>query len=232
MEQTTEKIYLANERRLTETNAVKIYSTFNFEKYNNEYKKALETLFLWNDQFISGGKTTFFLSKQDSYQLFFPITGSLDIVQEGKEFSVNTGQVQVINAGKGEVLELTNPYTKDTINYLQIGISTDMFLLRASEMLFNFNFDQAKNSLIEIISNAKLPFKISAGRFDGSEGVIYSPQHSRNNVFCFVVDGKLEVEGTLLQDRDGLAFQNLPKLEMRCKSNNACIIMLELLPLF
>ena len=75
--------------------------------------------------------------------------------------------------GKGEVLEISNPYQNDVINYIQFGIKTDMFLMRASEMLFSFDFEKNRNQLIEIISSPKLPFKLSAGIFADREEAVY-----------------------------------------------------------
>ncbi|WP_231426713.1 MULTISPECIES: hypothetical protein [Pedobacter] len=227
MDLTPGKIFLADQRGLAETATLRRYSTFNFEKYNSEHKQPSGELFLCNDESIAGGKLIFFLSKADSYQIFFPVTGGLDIVQGGKEFAVDTGKIQVLNLGKGEVLEISNPYPNDVINYIQIGITTDMFLLRASEMLFNFNFENNQNQLIEIISNPKLPFKLSAGIFAGRGEAIYTMKNPDLKFFCFVIDGAFEVEGRLLHARDGLALWDLEKVEIEALSNNAIILVLE-----
>ncbi|WP_316832592.1 hypothetical protein [Pedobacter aquatilis] len=222
------KIYLADQRGLIETAVLRRYSTFNFEKYYNEHKSPFGDLFLCNDESIAGGKLTFFLSKQDSYQIFFPITGGLDIIQGGKEYSVDTGQVQVLNLGKGEVLEISNPYPNDTISYIQIGISTDLFLLRANDMLFNFDFEQQKNQLIEIVSHLKLPFKLSAGIFAGRTEAIYKMQSKQNKFFCLVIDGAFEIEGRLMHARDGLALWDIEQAELEALSNNAIVVVLEM----
>ena len=227
MDITSGKIYLADQRGLIETSIAKRYSTFNFEKYYNEHKQASGALFMCNDESIAGNKLTFFLSREDSYQLFFPVTGGLDIVQNGKEFSIETGQVQVLNVGKGEVLEISNPYADDTVNYIQIGLTTDLFLLRASEMLFNFDFQKHPNQLIEIISSPKLSFKLSAGIFAGWEEITYQLQNPENIFFCFIIDGAFEIEGRLLHARDGLSLWDVAQVEIEALSNNAIILILE-----
>ncbi|MFW0715661.1 hypothetical protein [Pedobacter sp. N23S346] len=226
------KIYLADQRGLTETSIVRRYSTFNFDQYYSEHKEAFGDLFICNDEYLAGGKMAFFLSKEDSYQIFMPITGGIDIVQGGKEFAVETGQIQVLNLGKGEVLEISNPYPTDTINYIQIGIRTDLFLLRASEMLFNFDFEKSKNQLIDIIAHTKLPFKLTAGFFAGREEAIYKMKNPQNKFYTFVIDGAFEVEGRLLHARDGLALWDLEQVELEALSNNAIIVTLEMFPLF
>jgi len=227
MSPTPGKIFLADQRGLTESNTLRRYSTFNFEKYNDEHRAPSGTLFVCNDESIAAGKLIFFLSKEDSYQIFFPITGGLDIVQGGKEFAVDTGQVQILNLGKGEVLEISNPYPNDVINYIQIGLTTDLFLLRASEMLFKFDFDQNKNKLIEIVSTPKLSFKLSAGIFDGRVETTYTLNNPDHKLFFLVIDGAFEIEGRLMHARDGLALWEVEKVELEALSNNAIVLVLE-----
>lgn len=221
------KIYLADQRGFIESSVLQRYSTFNFEKYYSEHAEPFSDLFLLNDDSIAGGKLTFFLSKADSLQIFMPITGRVDIVCNGKEYALETGQVQVLNLGKGEVLEISNPYQNDTVNYIQIGIRTDIFLLRHSEMLFNFDFEKHKNQLIEIISNPKLPFKLSAGVFERREEVVYKMQSPESNFYAFIIDGAFEIGGRLLNRRDGLALWNAEKIELKALDNNAMVLVLE-----
>ncbi|KQM74891.1 hypothetical protein ASE74_02605 [Pedobacter sp. Leaf216] len=228
MELTPGKIFLADQRGLTESSVLRSYNTFNFEKYFNEYKEAFGNLFICNDESIVGGKVTFFLCKEDSLQLFMPITGGIDIVANGKEFALETGQIQVLNMGKGEVLEISNPYQNDTINYMQFGIKTDMFLMRTSEMLFGFDFEKSPNQLIKIIDNQKLPFKLSAGIFAEREAAVYKIQKADNNFFAFIIEGTFEIEGRLMHARDGLALWDIEQVELKALSNNAIVVVLEL----
>ncbi|RYD76477.1 MAG: hypothetical protein EOP55_11385 [Sphingobacteriales bacterium] len=223
------KIYFADQRGFVESSILQRYSTFNFEKHYSEHSEPFGNLFLLNDNSIAGGKLTFFLSKEDSLQMFIPITGGIDIVFNGKEYKLETGQVQVLNLGKGEVLEISNPYPNDTVNYVQIGISTDIFLLRHSEMLSGFDFKKDKNKPIEVLSNPKLPFKLSTGTFGEREKFLYKTQSAHSSFYAFVIDGAFEIEGRLLHARDGLAFWNTENVEVKAISDNAIVLILELL---
>lgn len=227
MELTPRKIFLADERGLTETSALRRYSTFNFEKYYSEHREAFGNLFLCNDESITGGKVTFFLCKEDSLQIFMPITGGIDIVANGKEFALETGQIQVLNMGKGEVLEISNPYQNDTINYMQFGIKTDMFLMRASEMLFKFDFEKNQNQLLDIISSPKLPFKLSAGIFAGREEAVYKMQSRNHQFYTFIIDGAFEIEGRMMHARDALALWDSEQVQLEALNNNAIVMVLE-----
>ena len=230
MELNPGKIFLADQRGLTETSVLRRYSTFNFEKYYNEHKEPFGNLFLCNDDSVAGGKVTFFLCKEDSFQLFMPITGGIDIVANGKEFAIESGQIQVLNMGKGEVLEISNPYQNDIINYIQLGIKTDMFLMRASEMLFGFDFEKNQNQLLEIIASPKLPFKLSAGIFAGREEAVYKMQSPNHQLYTFIIDGAFEIEGRLMHARDGLALWDVEQVALEALSNHAIVLVLEMTP--
>lgn len=229
--ETPGKIYLADQRGLTETSILRRHSTFNFEKYFREHKEPFGSLFLCNDESIAGGKLTFFLCKANSTQIFIPITGGIDIVAKTKEFSVETGQVQILNLEKGEVLEISNPYKDDNINYIQFGIRNEDYFF-SKNTLFDFDFEKKPNQLIEIISDGKLPFKLSAGIFAGREEAIYKMESSANSFYTFIIDGAFEIEGRLMHARDGLALWNTQKVELEALSNNAILVILELLPIF
>ena len=229
MELTPGKIYLADQRGLTETSTLRRYSTFNFEKYYNEHKEAFGNLFICNDDSLAGGKLTFFLSKEDSFQIFIPITGGIDIVSKGEEFSVDTGQVLALNLEKGEVLEISNPYEKDIINYLQIGIKNNVVLFEKVNDTFAFDFEKDKNQLIEVVSFNDLPLKVSAGIFDGREESIYKMQSQKNNFYAFIIDGAFEIEGRLMHARDGLALWDIEQIELEALSNNAIALIIEVL---
>lgn len=229
MELTPGKIYLADQRGLTETSILRRYSTFNFEKYYNEHKEAFGNLFICNDDSLAGGKLTFFLSKEDSFQIFIPITGGIDIVSKGEEFSVDTGQVLALNLEKGEVLEISNPYEKDIINYLQIGIKNNVVLFEKVNDTFAFDFEKDKNQLIEVVSFNDLPLKVSAGIFDGREESIYKMQSQKNNFYAFIIDGAFEIEGRLMHARDGLALWDIEQIELEALSNNAIALIIEVL---
>ncbi|WP_443936763.1 pirin family protein [Pedobacter sp. MW01-1-1] len=230
MKEISAKIYLSSERGIAESTDFKRFSTFNFERYNHEHKQPFEGLCMCNDEFIAGGKLTFFLSKENSFHVFVPITGGLDILHGTKEYAVETENMQVLFLEKGEVLEISNPYPKDTVNYLHLAFKTDFFLYKRDKLRFNFDFKTNNNQLLEVINDARFPFKVSAGIFDGRTDIDYSLSAQTGRCFCFVIDGAFEVAGCLLHPRDGLALWDTAKVELETLSNHAIILLVELLP--
>ncbi|WP_316735146.1 hypothetical protein [Pedobacter aquatilis] len=221
------KIYLADQRGLIENSSIQRHCTFNFDRFFNEHKTAFQSLFICNDDFVAAGKLNFYLAKENSLHLFIPITGGIDIVTKDKEFSVETGQVQLLSLEKGEVLEISNPYKDDVINYIHLGmVNGDSAFFK--DQLFTFDFDKNPNQLIDIISNYRFPFKLSAGIFAGRKEAIYKLHEKANRFFTFIIDGAFEIEGRLMHARDGLALWDTENVEIEALSNNAIVITLEL----
>ncbi|MCX2573320.1 pirin family protein [Pedobacter sandarakinus] len=223
----TGKIYLADQRGIAETSVSKRLSTLSFEKYQSEDKTPIGDLFLCNDEFIAGGKMCFFLSKVDSYQIFIPINGKINLVQDSKLFEVEAGQVQVLNLSRGEVLEVSNPYANEYVNYLQLGLNTDLFLVKASEMCYDIDYDDAPNQLLEIIANVKLPFLLHAGRFDGENEMACNIKERTNNCFCFIVNGNFEYLGKPLRRGDAISLKGVNTVELKSSQDGGTIVVLE-----
>ncbi|MFC1226357.1 hypothetical protein ACFE6N_21320 [Pedobacter sp. BG31] len=228
MEFSSGKIFLAEQRGVTENQVSRSYFTFNFKQYYNENKSAFGNLFLCNDELIADGKNTFLHCEEYSLHIFIPITGGITIVRDGKELVLDTGQVQVLHLRKGEVLEIINSYQCNVINYLHFGIKTEMFSMQAIETLYHFDFDRYQNQLIKIITTPKLPFRLNAGIFAGRAEAIYKMQNNSNQIYAFVIDGAFEIEGRLLHARDGLGLWNVQQVELEALSNNAILVVLEL----
>lgn len=228
MEITPGTIYLAKQRGYLESNALKRYCTFNFENYQNAQGQPVGSLYLFNDDVLVGGKLSFFLNKTDAYHLILALNGSLDVVQADETFTLNPQQIQLLNVGKGEVLEMSNPHQKDEINYLHFAIKTDVFIAKPGEKPINLGLQSQKNTLIDVVSSPKLPFKLCTGLFDAQAKATYKLQYKESNFFAFVIAGDFEIAGTRLHARDGLALLSCPEIEVEAITNHATIFLLEI----
>lgn len=218
------KIFLANERGAVETNSLKRYSSFSVNNI------PFADFSLCDDEYLEGGKISFFLARTDSYQIFLPLNGRIDIVHGNKEYRINSNQVQVLNVGKGEVLEISNPDIKE-VNYLQFGINTDLFLLKSPEMLFNLEVEKKSGEILPIINHSKIGIRLNAGLFTASEELMYE-LGSITPLFIYLVNGCFEIDGVQLNQRDGLAFLDKTEINIKSLSENASLLTLTIKPLF
>lgn len=218
------KIFLAEERGVTETDCFRSYNTFNFGNFYNEHKTPAEKLYVCNDETLAGGKNFLLTVEEDTLLVLLPVVGSVNFIKtESAAIPVNSGEVFCVFLKAGEQFELVNPYPNELINFLQLWIKTDEDNNLLTH-LHSFNINAYKNTAINI--NLPLPFNIV--KLDGRKEITYTPVKENSCVFAFAVQGAFETEGILMHPRDGVAFWNYKQIEMEALSNDAIMFLLEL----
>jgi hypothetical protein len=219
------KIFLADQRGLKETKQLKRLSTFNFEKFNNPDKTALDRLYLLNDDMLAGRQKTCFEVDRDSYIIILPITGVVNYLDDTEnETDVEVEEAVVVYVERGANITLSNPFDHDIVNYLCIGLTATEPMPNNPQFL-NFDLNE-KNTLIKLNRNL-LPFIISIGRFEGRKEAVYQlPKKAK--FYAFVISGAFEIDGRLMHEKDGLALWDTNQIELEALSNNAVMITLEL----
>lgn len=219
------KIFLAEERGVTETEWFRSYNTFNFGNYQNEYKTPVEKLYVCNDDTLAGGKQFSFIVEEDSLLIILPVVGAVNFTkEESAAIPVNSGEVFCIFLKAGEQFEINNPYRDELVNFLQLWFKAE----DGNNMLTHlqsFNIDASKNIPVAV----NLPLPVTITKFDGRQETIYTPLNKNSCVFAFVIQGAFEMEGILLHPRDGVAFWNYEQIETEALSNDAIIFLVELI---
>lgn len=236
IKQTPGKIYLANQRGLTETTSFRRYSTFNFDHFYNPDKEALDSLQVFNEELLAGNESLIFTLEQDTHVILIPVTGALTINgAQGLALTVEAGEIALNTVPANSSVQLSNPYLAETISFLQIRIKAERPVNTLSSLLLNFNLDTHHNELIPIVGAdfghsalQQLPFSVSIGRFNGRQEAVYKLKSSCSLFFAFVIAGAYEVEGRLLHEKDGLALWDTDEVELEALSNNALILCLEI----
>lgn len=59
------------------------------------------------------------------------------------------------------------------------------------------------------------------------KGAIHHVNSNKKGVFAFVIEGAFEIQGRLLEAKDGLALWNDNEIEMEALSNGAIILLIE-----
>lgn len=237
MVQTKAKIFLAEERGLNETNWFRSWNTFNFGKYKNENKKPFENIYLLNDDTLDGGRSMSMLIEEYSYVLLLPVVGAIAYKDPlGNENLAAAGQLQILILDKGDTFQITNPFQKEPINYLQIWIRADKELSVPVNSLTTYDVNEFQNCLLKIspqyLEGSTLPFDISIGKFSGRGEATYQVNNNCSNLFVFVIEGAFEVEGRLLHARDGLALSAIEYAAAEALSQDAILLTIELPVIF
>jgi redox-sensitive bicupin YhaK (pirin superfamily) len=223
------KMFLADERGHFELDWFRTYNTFNFGRYQHQHKTPFGSLYVLNDDTLAGGKSLRMSVEDNSEVLILPVAGAVSYTDNhGHAAVIEAGECRLFTAPKGTSLEIANPFEEELVNFLQVWFKkTDG---NASDLspLFSFDINSNKNSLVQMpAGNSGNKFYI--GKYKGREEEIYKMSSEANGLFVFVIEGAFEVQYRLLHARDGLALWNVKEVEWEALSNDAIILVMELL---
>ena len=227
------KIFLADERGLSETQWSASRYTFNFGKFANEHKQPFGDLYAVNDEVLDAGRSLQLFLKEYSYVILLPVMGAIGYKNtSGNDNLVAAGQVAIIMADKGEMIEITNPFEEGLVNFLLVCIKTDSVRATKGASFSTYNVNKCLNGLLKIsppsLNTSSLSFSVSIGKFEGRGETVYHTKNSKNGIFLFVIEGAFETEGRLLHARDSLALWGTQTAEIEALSNDAIIVVMEL----
>jgi len=233
IQQTKGKIFLADQRGLNETASFRSMNTFNFGKYFNEHKQAFGDLYVLNDDTLAGGYSIKMLIEEDSCIILVPVVGAIKYTDtDGNDNIIAAGQVQAVWLNKGCIMEITNPFSDQPVNFLQIWFRANK--PKQSCGLRLSTYDDVNGNLNKLVSAFPmneginiLPCKLAVGKFSGRGETVYHPDSKTKGIFVFVIEGAFEVAGRLLHARDGLALWEVKDAEMEALSNDAIIAVIE-----
>ncbi|WP_022821849.1 hypothetical protein [Hymenobacter norwichensis] len=231
IKQTPGKIFLADQRGLTETSRFRRYSTFNFGSYAHEHKAAFGRLQAVNEETLGGGQHLAFRADQATHLLLIPVTGELLVsVPAQQDVVVEVENMHLLTVPAGTTISLRNPYATELVTFLHLWVQPDAPVTIIGSQQYAFSLASAGGQLTAAtapLSAAPLPFSVYLGRFAGRQEIMYdlSPEAS---FFAYVLAGAFEAEGRLLHEKDSLALWETETVELEALSNNALLLVLEL----
>lgn len=219
------KIFLSDQRSVTENERIKRYSTFNFDNIYNPAKEPIGNLYALHDDMLAPNASINFFHREQGHVIIIPVLGSIRYFDEDDNQSdIEVGKSAMIFHRESSFFKLQNPYPDATISYLIIAIKSEEEHTSSPSFL---DIDLSKPNQLDIITSDAVPFKIGVGRFKGKGENEYSLSPSCT-LYAFVLSGVFEIDGRLLQERDGIALWATDKIEMEALSNDAILLTIEL----
>jgi redox-sensitive bicupin YhaK (pirin superfamily) len=229
------KIFLSSERGYHEVKGFRSYRTFNFGTYRHEHKTAFGPLYVLNDDTLGGGRSIRLSTEADSDILLLPIVGAIRYSDSnGHATTIEAGQAQLCATPAGTVLEISNPYKKDLVNFLQFRIRSHADFENGKPVIQSFSIDKNKNSLLELFPRQNqaavqdgFSQRTFAGKFSGRFDAVFKPGDAADGIFVYVIEGAFEVQNRLMEARDGLALWDADELNFEALSNDAIFLLME-----
>jgi hypothetical protein len=216
--QSPARIYKSQQRGYKENENHRLLATFNFETYQNENRIPFGRLLVLNDETLAPGFTIQREVPQGILALIIPLVGGPEYTTPDGSLHVIPGEAAYISGGP---LSIKNPYENELVNFLYMEFKSD----EPHQKTSNINLD-IRNTLHSFLNNDSI--KGFMGIFDGRQETLYQSQNPQNGLFIFVINGAFEVQGRLLEERDGLALWDSPEADMEALSENAIILLFEL----
>ncbi|UPL48178.1 pirin family protein [Hymenobacter sublimis] len=230
------RIYLADQHGQLRTPQSSRTSVLSFDGFTDEQRPAAGHLLAFNEETLAGGQHVVLPAPEAAYLILLPLTG--EICLAGSSSEAKCAQVEEVVVSwlpAGATLHLTNPYDAEPVSFLHIWVAAGQQTSRTAAV-FPYTFEQLENALVEVVPRAAelpqplgLPFSLSLGRFAGRQEALYCPAQTGTLVFAYVLAGAFEAEGRLLHAKDGLALWQAAEVELEALSNNALVVVLEVL---
>lgn len=221
------KIFLSEERGVTQLQWMRSYNTFNFGHYSSKYKTPVDSLYVLNDDTISAEKSMRMNVEEDTLLMLLPIAGAVEYEDSNdNKNTITAGQVLTTGLQSNDHFVLSNPYPDSLINFLQVWIKAAGIHISSAATEMSFDLDANRNTFIKKQLAAGINLHI--GKFTGRQKSSVHLTNSNNTCFAFVIEGAFELEERLLHARDGLALWQLQYMDMEALSNNAIIMLIEM----
>jgi redox-sensitive bicupin YhaK (pirin superfamily) len=224
----------ANERGHNDIGWLKANFSFSFGPYYNPAKVHFGALRVLNDDIIAGG-TGFGTHPHDNMEIItIPITGALEHKDStGSHGVISAGEVQVMSAGTGIQHSEYNHSKTDAANTLQIWLFPKEMNIKPRYDQKSFLNDLKPNQLTTLVSPVKSEDTLwinqdatfSMGDFDTGQSVKYDIKIPGNGVYIFLIEGKIDAEGTILNKRDALGVEDISSLTIKAEAPSRILIM-------
>jgi redox-sensitive bicupin YhaK (pirin superfamily) len=181
---------------------LKARHTFSFANYYDPNRMHFGVLRVLNDDRIAPGRG-FGTHPHDNMEIItIPLSGTVEHKDSmGNSGTITAGEVQVMSAGTGITHSEFNHRHDAELRLLQIWLFPD--------------------------KRGVTPRYDHMGAFDKGFKTDYTPKDKRNGVYAFVIKGDVTVNGTALNERDGLGIWDVDKLTIQSDSQDAELLLME-----
>jgi len=230
-------IHKANTRGHADHGWLRANHTFSFANYYDPARVRFGTLRVLNDDWVAPGMG-FGSHPHDNMEIVtIPLDGALRHADNlGNEEVIRCGDVQVMSAGKGIIHSEFNDSDVNPVSLLQIWVFPNRKGVDPRYGQISLDLAGRNNTLQQIVS----PYPgdgglwiyqdawFNLGIFDSGVTFTYDLKKHGNGLYLFVIKGAFEVEGTVLEHRDGFGLWDVNKIQVASKSAGSELLLMDL----
>jgi len=236
-------LYKATDRGYANYDWLQANYSFSFANYYNPGKSNFGALRVLNDDVIQGGMG-FGKHPHDNMEIItIPLQGALAHKDSMSEewIPLETGEVQVMSAGKGIMHAEKNNSSTDFINLFQVWIIPEELEVEPAYNQMKFEAIDRKNKLQTLVTsyadkeNNSLKIhqdaKISRVDLDEDKEIIYELKSKNHGVYVMLISGEIVINNQILKRRDAIGISETSDFKIN-SNQNAEVLCIEVPMLF
>ncbi|RZJ75090.1 MAG: pirin family protein [Flavobacterium sp.] len=212
------------------------HHTFSFANYYNPDRVQFGALRVLNDDRVDPGMG-FGTHRHDNMEIIsIPLEGDLEHKDSmGTTAVIKKGDIQVMSAGSGISHSEYNKNEDKLTKFLQIWVIPNK--RNVTPRYDQITIDEAArhNNLQQVLSpNADddgvwihQDAWFHMGKFDEGFSTEYQLKKKGNGIYAFILKGDITINGTALNERDGLGVWDTDTLKLIANSQDAEILLME-----
>ncbi|OOR82249.1 pirin family protein [Moraxella canis] len=228
-------VYHAADSRGTANHGwLKSRHTFSFGHYYDPKRMGFGALLVINDDQVIGGQGFGTHPHRDMEIISIPLSGDLAHKDSmGNGSIIKNGDIQVMSAGTGVTHSEMNANADQIVKFLQIwvqpnkaGVTPRYQQISLADLIGKNEFGQvlspnADDAGVWIHQDAWFHL----GHFDAGNSSEYTLKNSDNGVYVFVIKGKIRVNDTILDERDGLGVWEIDTLNVQADTDAEVLLI-------
>ena len=227
-------IHRATDRGIQDHGWLKAAHSFSFANYHEPSKMHFGLLRVLNDDIVAPGMG-FGSHGHDNMEIItIPLKGSLAHKDSlGSIGNISAGEVQIMSAGSGIQHSEFNGSSEEEVNLLQIWIFPKERNIEPRYDQKKYDMEKSRNSFVTVVSpedssevmwvNQDAVF--SLGTFDQGSVAYYTLKYTGNGAYVFVIEGKAELDGAILEKRDAAGVYDTETIELNVTENSKILII-------
>ena len=197
--------------------------SFSFANYYNPERVHFGVLRVLNDDTIAGGRG-FGTHPHDNMEIItIPLEGALEHKDSmGNGSIINAGDVQVMSAGTGIQHSEFNANKNDAVRLFQIWLFPREKGVTPRYEQLSIKDIAKTNEFYQILSPSPDDQGVwihqdawfHLGEFDVNKTTSYDIKKNGNGVYVMVVDGSIEINGEVLNERDAIGIWDVDQISL------------------
>ena len=210
------------------------YHTFSFANYYDPERTRFGMLRVLNDDTVAPGKG-FGMHPHDNMEIItIPLEGALEHKDSmGNTSVITAGEIQVMSAGTGIYHSEYNSNSDREVSFLQIWVFPNRKDVEPRYDQISIPELEKEDAFYQLVSPEKGDQGVwihqdawfHMGTFSEGTGATYELKKEGNGVYAFIIEGKVELEGEVLERRDGYGIWETDRLILNAMTGSKVLLM-------